>query len=60
MLRKTDTDVLYSKYFLFMVLLESIASAPFFSSILPIVASMYLIAIKSNVKNKNNNFLKSS
>lgn len=60
MLRKTDTNVLYSKYFLFMVLLESIASAPFFYSILPIVASMYLIAIKSNVKNKKNNFIKSS
>lgn len=48
MIRSVPSNVMYAKYYLFMILLESVASAPFVACSISIVTAMYILLLKQN------------
>ena len=48
MIRSVPSNVMYAKYYLFMILLEAVASAPFVTCSISIVTAMYILLLKQN------------
>jgi hypothetical protein len=48
MVKSVPSNVMYAKYYLFMIFLEAVASAPFVTCSISIVTAMYILLLKQN------------